>query len=37
MKYKLTITTLIVALLLAILWSAHHFNFIEFIKRMHGG
>ena len=37
MKNKLSITILIVVLLLAVLWAAHQFNFIEFIKRMHGG
>lgn len=37
MKNKLTITILIVVSLLAILWTAHHLNFIDFVKRLHGG
>lgn len=37
MKNKLPIATLIVVSLLAILWTAHQLNFIDFVKRLHGG
>jgi hypothetical protein len=37
MKNKLSIATLVAALLLAILWAAHQFNFIGFVKHLHGG
>lgn len=37
MKNKLSIATLLAALLLAALWAAHQFNFIGLIKHLHGG
>ena len=37
MKNKLSVTALIVVLLLAILWAARQFSFIDFIRRLHGG
>ena len=37
MKNKFPVAILIVALLIGILWGAHHFNFIAFVKHLHGG
>ena len=37
MKSKLSIVTMIAALLLTILWAAHQFNFVGLIKQLHGG
>jgi hypothetical protein len=37
MKGKLSIVALITALFVVALWAAHHVDFIDFLRRLHGG
>jgi hypothetical protein len=37
MKGKLSIVALITALFVVALWTAHHVDFIGFLRRLHGG
>jgi hypothetical protein len=37
MKNKLAITAVVAALVLALLWAAHHVDAIAFLRQLHGG